>query len=310
MKYIFTHILGSFVFDQNFRVIGQIEFKDLKDYQNKDKFEQKLIKKFKKVEKPRDKDLNQILALFKNKKNLTQLYQKNLFLTKQRVKESTTQDNLIIQAISNIKELDRVNNTLIKRLREWFELYLPEFSKSIQNQEKFAQLVQEKSRTQLLKQLKLTEDQTMGHPLTKVDVDQILALAKQATNLYQLKQKHEQYLEKIMKKLCPNILELSGITIGANLIELAGSLKRLAMLPSSTVQLLGAEKALFRHLRTGAKSPKYGIIHEHPLIQKAKEKGKAARALADKLSLASRLDYFKGEFKAKQMKKELEERFK
>ncbi|MFC1801226.1 C/D box methylation guide ribonucleoprotein complex aNOP56 subunit, partial [Nanoarchaeota archaeon] len=112
------------------------------------------------------------------------------------------------------------------------------------------------------------------------------------------------------KKYCPNLLELCGSTIGSGLIELAGSLKRLATFPSSTVQLLGAEKALFRHIRTGARSPKHGLILQHPLVQNAKEKGKAARALADKISLASRLDFFKGEFKAKEMRKELEKKFK
>ena len=85
---------------------------------------------------------------------------------------------------------------------------------------------------------------------------------------------------------------------------------RLALLPASTIQLLGAEKALFRHLKTGARSPKYGILFEHQIIQKAqrKNRGKAARMLADKLSLCARLDFFKGEFKADQYEKEIEEK--
>ena len=309
MKIIFTNLIGTFVFENN-QLKDKIEFKDLKDYQNKEKAEQKLIQKYKKIFPPKDADLDFILSFFKNKKYLDQLYKKNLFLTKQQIKESVKEDNLIIQIISSIKELTRISNIIIKRIREWFELYLPEFSKSITDQEKFAQLIQEKSRTQILKQLKLTEETTMGQNLKKEDVDEINALARQVSNIYQLKQKQEKYLEKIMKKLCPNILELCGANIGASLIEAAGSLKRLATFPSSTVQLLGAEKALFRHIRTGAKSPKYGYIHEHPFIQKAKEKGKAARALADKISLAARLDFFKGEFKAKQMRKELEKKLK
>jgi len=94
-------------------------------------------------------------------------------------------------------------------------------------------------------------------------------------------------------------------------MELGKSLKHLAMLPASTIQLLGAEKALFRHIKTGSRSPKHGIIINHSIVQKAKrnEKGKAARMLADKLSICAKLDYFKGEFKAKEYKKELEENF-
>lgn len=309
MKYLFTNILGSFVFENN-QLKDQILFKDLKEYQKKEKAEQKLIKKYKKVFPPQGQDLESIFAFFKNQKYFKQFYQKNLLLTKQQVKASVQDDNLIIQTVSSVKELDRIVNILTKRLREWSELYLPEFSKSVQDQEKFIELIQQKSRQQVFKELKLTEETTMGKALSKQDVDEITALAKQAYNTHQLRKKQELYLEKIMKKFCPNILELCGSTIGAKLIEAAGSLKRLATFPSSTVQLLGAEKALFRHLRTGAKSPKYGYIHEHPLIQNAKEKGKAARALADKISLAARLDFFKGEFKAKEMLKDLEKKIK
>jgi len=96
----------------------------------------------------------------------------------------------------------------------------------------------------------------------------------------------------------------------AKLIALAGNLKKLVEFPSSTIQLLGAEKALFRHMRTGAKAPKHGIIHEHPIVSKAKEKGKAARAVADKISLAVKVDYFKGKFIGDKLRKELEEKFK
>jgi nucleolar protein 56 len=111
-----------------------------------------------------------------------------------------------------------------------------------------------------------------------------------------------------MGKYCPNLLELAGATIAARLIELGKGLKHLALLPASTVQLLGAEKALFRHLKTGSRSPKYGVIINHPLIQSAPrdKRGKASRMLADKLSLCARLDYFKGEFKAPDYRKELE----
>lgn len=309
MKYLFTNLLGSFVFE-NHQLKDQLEFKNLADYQNKAKFEEKLTKKYKKVLVPEGQDLEFILNFFKKPEYLQLLSEKNMLLVKAQIKQAVAPDNLIIQAVSCLKELEKVSHILIKRLREWFELYLPEFSKAVADQEKFAELIVAKDRKQLLKELKLAEDQSMGSPLAKADAEEILALARQITQLYQLRKKHEQYLEKTMQKFCPNILELCGVTVGAGLISLAGSLKRLATLPSSTVQLLGAEKALFRHIKTGAKSPKYGLIHEHPFIQKAKEKGKAARALADKISLAARLDFFHGEFKAKEMKKDLEAKFK
>ena len=119
------------------------------------------------------------------------------------------------------------------------------------------------------------------------------------------------YLEKLMKRCCPNILEIAGTTIGAKLILIASGLKRLSGFPASTVQLLGAEKALFRHMTNKKfRPPKYGVIMQHQFIQSAKkqDKGKIARLLADKLSIAAKVDYFKGKFIGDKLKKEIKMR--
>jgi nucleolar protein 56 len=250
-----------------------------------------------------------VLELFKNKKYFLSFYSKNISLTKKDIKSSVTIDNLIIQTISNIDDLNRVINLLSKRLREWYALYLPELGNRIFHQEKFIELVLNKNKKELMKELEIKD--SMGSDLDEEHFNQIKELAEEIKNLFILQKKQELYLEKNMKKHCPNLLEIAGTTIGAKLLEISGTLKHLALLPASTIQLLGAEKALFRHLKTGSRSPKYGIIFSHQLIQKAKKKeqGKAARALADKLSMCARLDFFKGEFKAKDYKKELEKRF-
>jgi len=291
MTYYFRNVLGTFIIDNNFNSLTKV-----------DKVDQKL------QEVPENK-LFKVLELFKDKKFYQEFYEKNLELTKKGIKDSVNEDNLIVQTIANINELDKTCNLLTKRLREWYSWYLPELSQNISNHERFAELVVEKSRDTLLKEIKVEE--TMGADLDKPDVEEMLLLAKQINELYVLRDKHEDYLRKVMKKYCPNFLELAGTTIGAKLLELGKSLRHLALLPSSTIQLLGAEKALFRHIKTGAKSPKYGVIINHPIVQDAKkdEKGKAARVLADKLSLCARLDFFKGEFKAPEYKKELERRF-
>ena len=127
--------------------------------------------------------------------------------------------------------------------------------------------------------------------------------------LFSLRKKQEGYLSYLMKRECPNLAAVAGVLIGAKLISIAGSLERLARFPASTVQILGAETAFFRFLRNRRNSsPKYGVIINHPLIQNAKrdKRGKAARMLADKLSLCARLDFFKGEFKAPDYRIELE----
>ncbi len=226
--------------------------------------------------------------------DLAKLRQKNLQITKQKLKESIHEDNLIVQAINNYEELNKILNMLVKRLREWYELYNPEFSKEVFDNEGF------------VKHLNRNKGE-LGGKLNKEDLDMIFELKEKIKNLYNLKHNEEKYLDKLMDNLCKNLKTVAGTLIGAKLIEKAGSLKKLALMPASTIQLLGAEKALFRHIKSGAKSPKHGLIHEHPFVLQAKreERGKKARLLADKLSLAVKIDYFKGKFIGDKLKGEL-----
>ena len=99
--------------------------------------------------------------------------------------------------------------------------------------------------------------------------------------------------KRLVKKIAPNLTELLNEELAAELIAEAGSLRKLAFMASSKVQVLGAEAALFRHLKGGSKPPKHGIIFKHESVQKAENKGKAARQLASKIFLASKKDYFR-----------------
>jgi len=278
-------------------------FRNIEDYNNKEKFEKEFFKKYKDLKKPEGEELKRILACFKKKEYFKEFHNRNLILTKKLVKESVKDDLLIIQAINNIADIDKVINTLAKRLRDWYELYNPEFSNSIEKHEKFVELILNKKDSKI--------KGSMGAELSKEDSKPIMDLAKRINDLFELRKEQEKYLEKIMKKLCPNMLAITGVTIGAKLIAQAGSLKKLVEFPASTIQLLGAEKALFRHLKTKARSPKYGFLHEHPLIMKNKKElhGKIARALADKISIAVKVDYFKGKPIGNKLRKELENKF-
>ena len=102
----------------------------------------------------------------------------------------------------------------------------------------------------------------------------------------------EKYMERLMEEVSPNLLKTAGSLIGARLISLAGTLKNLSEMPSSKIQVLGAEKALFRHLKEKTKAPKFGIIFSHESITTAVEKGKASRKLASEISRAVRIDYY------------------
>ncbi|MBN2111600.1 NOP58 family protein [Candidatus Woesearchaeota archaeon] len=245
-------------------------------------------------------------------KDFDELRKKLIAETKKKVKESISEDNLITQAVNCIDESDRTANTLAKRLREWYSFYCPEFSNSIASHPKFIELIQKKTKKELLKEINVKPEDSMGADLKKEDVDAILELAKAINRLYEVKELQTKYLEKVMKAYCPNITAVAGPLIGAKLLAIAGSLKKLSSMPSSTIQLLGAEKALFRHLTTGAKSPKYGILHEHTLISQAKksEHGKIARLLADKIAIAAKVDFFKGKFVGDNLNDEIKRRLK
>ena len=158
------------------------------------------------------------------------------------------------------------------------------------------------------------ENDSLGADLKEKDVSAILLLATQLNNFYKLKKHYEEYLKELEKVACPNFATVAGSTIAGKLISHAGSLRRLVEMPSSTIQILGAEKALFRHMRNKRRNlpPKYGIIRGHQLIQKSKSgmHGKVARALADKLSIAVKIDYFKGKFIGDKLKKKLVDKFK
>ncbi len=300
-KYIFTSVIGTFVFNEHFSLLDKKVFINS---EQPDKIVADFSKKYKNLKKPEGKELSKILEFFKNKEYFKGFYERNLIITKMAIKDSVKDDLLIIQAISNINEIDKSINILIKRLREWYALYNPEFEDSIENQERFVELVIEG------KEKKVKD--SMGAKLSKDNLEPVLSLAREVNGLFVLRKKQEVYLEKLMKKACPNLLAITGATIGAKLIEQAGGLKQLMLFPASTIQLLGAEKALFRHMKTKARAPKYGFLHEHPLIARNPKEfhGKIARALANKISLAVKVDYFKGKFIGDRLRKELEEKFK
>jgi len=298
-KFIFTNLLGSFILNSKYMVI------------DKGNDENKLTSRYKNLFKPEGNELKDILNYFKKKQFFNEFYNKNIQLTKKQVKDSVNEDNFIINTINNIEELNKVTNTLVRRLREWYGLYLPEFTKELTDNEKFVELIQRKSKKQLLSEINVKLGDSMGAEFSNADLKPIMNLATEITKLYNLKESHELYLDRIMTRICPNMIAITGGLIGAKLVEHARSIKHLSELPASIVQLLGAEKALFRHLKSGAKSPKYGVIFDHPLISKAKrsDKGKVARALADKIAIAIKVDYFKGKFVGDTLRKGLEKRF-
>lgn len=233
--------------------------------------------------------------------NFKELREKALIDVKEKIKKSVNKDLMILNAINNIEELEKSFNVIVGRLREWIMLKNPELERKVEDNQKFTEIIitQEYSKTQ------------MGATLDPRDEEAILSLAMLAQGISKTKEFLTIYLEETMAEHCKNLLALAGTNIGAKLLREANSLKKLASIQSGTIQLLGAEKALFRHIKTHARPPKHGYIVNHPVVTNASQsdKGKAARALADKLSIAARLDYFKGEFLGHKYLEELKIKF-
>jgi nucleolar protein 58 len=215
-------------------------------------------------------------------------------------------DTMIVQAVSLIDDLDKELNNYAMRLREWYGWHFPEIGKIIPDHTALAKTIRaigSKSNAvttdlsgilpeDLAIKIKEEAEMSMGTELSDIDVILLNQLCTQVIELYDYRLELNEYLKNRMTALAPNLTVLLGELIGARLVSRAGSLVNLAKYPASTVQILGAETALFRALKTKRDTPKYGIIYHAQLISQASTrlKGKMARKLAAKISLSTRVD--------------------
>jgi len=215
-------------------------------------------------------------------------------LTKKRVKKAYTQDILISHMINSLDEVDKIINTFLERIREIYGIYRPEFSKKTVDINKIINEIENDEKG---------DKEEMGQPLEEKEFLLLNEYAKTVKKIIGLRSSIEKRIEKTMEIHAKNVSAVAGPLLGAKLISIAGSLENMTRMPSSTIQVLGAEKALFRHLKKGTRPPKHGVIIQHPLIAKAKPKakGRMARALAGKISIASKVDFYKGEFIGKKL---------
>lgn len=333
MKYIITHATGIYVFDENLNLIERIKvhftsedlqkIKEGKVLDKEKEIFEKLKEKYGKIiylgkrdvgfeytEDPEkiEKAMKKIRELaYEDLADMQQLFVEE---TIHEISKSIGRDQLIIQAINALDDLNKIINLMVERFREWYSLYFPELSMRIEDHKKFVKEVLKGSREELMKKHGIKR--TMGGNFEDRDVEMLKEYSKSILMLYECREKLIEYINKLMREVAPNLTEIAGPLIGARLISLAGGLKELANLPSSTIQVLGAEKALFRHLSKGSPPPKHGVLFNHPFIQRLPKKlrGRMARTLAGKILIAAKVDvYSPGKDIAKKLKKELEERF-
>ena len=231
-----------------------------------------------------------------------------------RVKFSVQKnDNHIIQAIATLDHLDKAVNTFSMRVREWYSWHFPELVRIVSDNHEYAKLalyIGDKRRLSdadlhdvaaqvhddegVARSIIDAAKVSMGQEISASDMQNVTAFAARVVRLARYRKSLHGYLVGKMGVVAPNLAALIGEVVGARLISHAGSLTNLSKYPASTVQILGAEKALFRALKTKGNTPKYGLIYHSSFIGRAgpRNKGRISRFLANKCSIASRIDNF------------------
>ena len=190
-------------------------------------------------------------------------------------------EKLIIQALGMYEDTVKIINVFHERLREWFLLYNQESPKSVTNE-------------QLVSLILSGEAENAGMEFDSSDIEALSTTAGMAAELSRQKKQLEGYLDSLVKSEAANLHAVCGFLLAAKLIALSGGVEKLARAPASRIQLLGAEKALFRHMRDNTRSPKHGVILMHPIVHSSPKelKGRMSRLLAAKISLAAKIDHF------------------
>ena len=207
---------------------------------------------------------------------------------RKQLSASLTEDKKVIQAVEALDDLNETVNHLTERLVEWYGAYYPELNLPGDAYVRFVSEIPESASQSL-----------MGAPATHEDLVLLQSFADDILSFYERKSAIEQFIENKMKETAPNLSQIAGVVLGARLLSMAGGLKHLAAMPSGSIQVAGAEKAMVKHLRSNAPSPKHGIIFSHPALNTApmRLRGKIARAFSAAVSLAARTDYYSGTVK-------------
>jgi len=246
-------------------------------------------------------------------------------LIRQKVREAGERKDIsIVQVIETLETLKETISQFSSRLREWYGLHFPELTdKIIEDNIILAEIVanignrknynkeifqkQFEFQPWLIDKLLDMSNKSMG---ADIDLKMVKDFAGQILSMNNYRERLESHLEDLMTITAPNIQAIVGSLIGAKLIAKAGSLRKLAFMPASRIQLLGAETALYRHLKTGDKLPKHGLIFQWQQIRSNPPwiRGNIARLISGKLALAAKVDYFSGDFIGDEYAREIEEK--
>ena len=244
------------------------------------------------------------------KLKMQEMRKKFLSKTHSEVQEQLSGPDMhVVKAVNMGKSLESMFNLVFEQAMEWYSLHFPELRFQVRDPLQMLQLIvhvgeRKNYSRELVGKFILNEEMSSrvcdaaktskGGSMDAHALKALQSVAKLGLSMKQELQSLNGFVEIQMKELAPNFSELATPMIAAQLLAKAGSLKRLAEMPGSTIQVLGAEEALFSHLKTHSRPPKHGYIFNHPLLKTLPKhvRGRMARTLAGKLAICARVDVY------------------
>lgn len=237
---------------------------------------------------------------------------KALERAKSQLREEAPKDQLVIKAV---KLLDQTNNSFheeFERFKDWYSIYFPEFVEEISEEEHMLKILSKgELKRDEVKGFESMAEESTGKALTDADLEMLQSSFDMLQQKHDLMQDLKDYVEEAMKENASNLSTLLGPLLAARVMSEAGGLEELAKKPASTIQMLGAEKALFRYLKGKGTPPKHGIIFEHEYVNTLPEdkRGKMARFLANKAAMTARLDMYGDKEKGQEYREKAREKY-
>lgn len=240
-----------------------------------------------------------------------ELREKALEETRDKLKSAADRDRLMVKAINFLDETNNNFNTEMERFRDWYSLHFPELEDEITDDEHLIKILSDGIEKNELDAFSEMAEKSTGMELAEDDVEMLEEAYESLQQKMEMREKIESYVEKVAEEEMPNLQTVLGSLLAARIVALAGGLEETAKKPSSTIQMLGAEKALFRYLHGEGTPPKHGVLFQHDFVNSLPEdkRGKMARFLANKAVMAARLDQYGNKDKGEELREECREKF-
>lgn len=240
-----------------------------------------------------------------------EIREKALEETREDLKDAADRDQFIIKAVKYLEQLEESFSDEFERFRDWYALHFPELEEEIQSDEEMIKLLDRGIHRDELDAFQEMAEKSTGTPLIEEDREMLEKAFENLQSSHELKEEIHDYVRQAALEEMPNLSKLLDPILAAKLLAIEGSLESLAKQPASTIQMLGAEKALFRYLRGNGTPPKHGVLFEHPFVSDlpSETRGKMARFIANKAAIAARLDVYGEKRKGDELREEAQEKY-